>query len=406
MKSQKLERSRETFMERMATKDPKTIRGYGVAITNFENFCMEKYGNVDFASELKNYDADDTFDVLQSWINWNSKLAPSTTKTLFSRIKKYLYHRGVKLHQQDISEQLEFRTAIQEERYGLTVNDIQTILKSLRYKHKTQFMCQLSSLMRIGEMTQLRKKHLIADKQNIIVKIPASIAKLKKGRTTFFSKEASRLLRPMLREINDEDLVFGVKAETSVAQVLRRALDRTGLDMKYESSGDYMINTHSFRAYGITKLSRHDANFAKKIAGQKGYLDQYDRITDEEKLELYRKFEIDLIIDDTVKQKAKINQLESENLELERLQAQVSTFEDLEKKQDEKLNKALANQYNMMKEEMSNVIGKFYTDLAQKNQESYEKLPKSKTKFESDMTTEQAKIQHDKLVKKFKKSKK
>ena len=40
-------------MEKMITKDPKTIRSYGVAINNFENFCMEKYGKADFISELK-----------------------------------------------------------------------------------------------------------------------------------------------------------------------------------------------------------------------------------------------------------------------------------------------------------------------------------------------------------------
>lgn len=319
MKVQKLQRSRETFIERMATKDEKTIRSYGVAINNFENFCMEKYGNADFVSELKDYETEDIFEVLQSWINWNNKLAPSSTKVMFSRIKKYLYHRGIKLYQQDINEELEFRTLIQEERYGLTLDDIQTIVKPMRYKHRTQFICQLSSLMRIGEITQLRKKHLISDKQNIIVKIPATIAKLKKARTTFFSKEASRLLRPLLREIDDEDLVFGIKANTGVAQVLRRILIKTGLDMKYESSGDYMINTHSFRAYGITKLSRHDPNLAKKLAGQKGYLDQYDRINDDEKLELYQKYEIDLIVDNTAKLKADNEKLKQEKSEIQKV---------------------------------------------------------------------------------------
>jgi len=316
MRNQKLERSRSTFMEKMTPKDPKTLRSYNMAINNFENFCMEKYGKADFISELKEYDNDALFDFLQSWINWNDKLAPSTIRILFSRIKKYLYHRGIKLHQQDINEELEFRSQIQEERYGLALDDIQTITKNMKYRHKTQFICQLSSLMRIGELTQLRKKHLIADRQNIIVKIPATIAKLKKGRTTFFSKEASRLLRPLLRKINDDDLVFGIKSDVTVAQVLRRVLIKTGLDMKYESSGDYMINTHSFRAYGITKLSRHDPNFAKKIAGQRGYLDEYDRINDDEKLALYEKFENDLIIDDSEKQKAEIKKLESEKSEL------------------------------------------------------------------------------------------
>ena len=119
----------------------------------------------------------------------------------------------------------------------------------------------------------------------------------------------------LIEKIEDNDLVFGVKSETSVAQVLRRVLVKTGLDMKYESNDTYMINTHSFRAYGITKLSRHDPNFAKKIAGQKGYLDQYDRLNDDEKLAIYQKYESDLIIDNTEKQKVKIKELEVERAE-------------------------------------------------------------------------------------------
>ncbi len=319
MTIQKLERSRITFIERMKSKDPKTLRSYNLAINNFENFCMEKHGKADIMTELKDSDHDNLYDFLQSWINWNSRLAPSSIKIMFSSVKKYLYHRGIKLNQQDIHEELEFRKPIQEERYGLTLENIQTITKNMRYKHKTQFICQLSSLMRIGELTKLRKKHLIAENQNIKVKIPATIAKFKKGRTTFFSKEASHLLRPLLREINDDDLVFGIKAESNLAQVLRRILVKTGLDMKYESSDDFMINTHSFRAYGITKLSRHDQNFAKKLAGQKGYLDQYDRLTDNEKFDLYKKYEIDLIIDDSEKKQAEIIKLKDENTELEKM---------------------------------------------------------------------------------------
>jgi hypothetical protein len=60
---------------------------------------------------------------------------------------------------------------------------------------------------------------------------------------------------------------------------------RSGLDMK-NSKGNNEINTHSFRAFGITKLSRHDANYARRLAGQKGYLDTYDRFSLDDKLKL------------------------------------------------------------------------------------------------------------------------
>ena len=329
-------RSRETFMARNQTKDFKTLRGYNVAIDNFENYCMEKHGKADVILELKEFDKEQIYDFLQLWINWNDHRNPSTIKGYFSKIKKYLYHRGIGLHQQDINEELEFRSIIQEERYGLTLDDIQTIIKPMRYKHRTQFICQLSSLMRIGELTMLKKKHLVLDKQNIIVKIPSTIAKFKKGRTTFFSKEASKLLRPILRVKNDDDLVFGsndikTRAKLNSQTILRNALERTGRNMKYETSKRYMINTHSFRAYGITKLSRFDPNFAKKMAGQKGYLDQYDRMSDDEKLELYQKLEI-ILVEQNINIHKNIANLLSNHKEKLSICA---TITDIEKKNNE-----------------------------------------------------------------------
>ena len=321
-------------MEKISNKDQGTQDAYKTALNNLENFCMEKYGNIDYISKVKKFDTDSLFDFIQSWINWNNQRSPSTTINMFSRIKKYLYHRGIKLHPQDIKEELEFRSRIEEELYPLSVDNIQSIVSNMRYKHKTQFICQSSSLMRIGEIVQLRKKHLILEGQNIIIKIPATIAKFKKGRTTFFSKEASKLLRPMLRNLDDDDLIFGTNdnvkhSEINSEQILRRILEKSGLNMRYESNNRYMINTHSFRAFGITKISRHDPNFAKKIAGQKGYLLQYDRMDDDEKLELYEKYENDLIIDTIEKQKIEIQRLESEKSEIHDLKSEMKEIRDL-----------------------------------------------------------------------------
>jgi len=332
MTVQRLERTRSTFMDKISKKDPSTIAGYEQAINNFESFCAERHGKIDMIADLKEYHEDDVFLFLQSWINWNSTRSPRTIKNYFSRVKNYIHYRGIKLHPQDVKIELEFPTIPDDELYGLKLSDIQLIIGTLQYKHRVQFICQLSSLMRIGESVQLRKKHLIISGDNIIVKIPSSIAKFKKARTTFFSKEASRLLRPLLRKINDNDLVFGSCenkrfAELNSEQILRRTLVRVGLNKKYEN-GRYQINTHSLRAYGITKISRHDPNFAKKLAGQKGYLLQYDRMDDEEKLELYQKYEIDLIIDDTEKQKAEIKKLEKEKTELQEKSNRISELEN------------------------------------------------------------------------------
>ena len=316
-------RTKETYRSKISYQSKGSQSGVFLSIGNFENYCMQQYGKPNIVPDMLESTEIERFDTLQLWINYMNEtptertdkpLDPATVAMYFSRVKVYLHYMGIKLDTQDVKHELSFKRVSQEEKYGLTLDDINKILDGIYYPMKVQLTCQLSSLMRVGEIVQIRKKHLILDKENIIVKIPSEIAKLKKARTTFFSKEASDLLRPKLKTISANDLVFGssedgIYAEQNSGQILRRHLGRIGLDMK-NSKGNNEINTHSFRAYGITKLSRHDENFAKKIAGQKGYLLQYDRISDNEKLELYQQYEPELTIDQTKKDKIIIEELE------------------------------------------------------------------------------------------------
>ena len=330
--------------DKIETLSHATKESIKIVISNFENFSMEKYGKVAIIPDLKEAKEEQVFDVLQAWINWNKSKSPTTVKLYFSHLRKYLHYMGVKLNDQDVKQELTFKHKIDEELYGLTVSDIQLILAEMRYKTKVQYLCQLSGLMRIGEVIQLRKKNLVLGKKNIIVKIPPTITKFSKGRTTFFSKEASRMLIPLLKEMDDNDIVFGssdnpkftdIKNKdnsiSTTKQALRTAVKKADLEMTYESTGRYMINTHAFRSFGITKLSRHDPNFAKKLAGQKGYLLQYDRMTDEEKLNVYEKYESELTIDTTAKQKAEISQLKTDNDELQKLRDMIQDKDKVEK---------------------------------------------------------------------------
>lgn len=152
--------------------------------------------------------------------------------------------------------------------------------------------------------------------ERLMVKIPASITKKKRARTTFFSAEVTKRLAPMLNRIDDDDLVFGENTKLANILYLERILHKLGMDQKYDSTNRFKINTHSFRAFFITKISRHDQNLAKFFAEQKGYLLQYDRLTDEEKLQYYLKYEPDLMIYDQSKNEEKITSLKLEYNEL------------------------------------------------------------------------------------------
>lgn len=132
----KLVRTKATFMEKMSTRDPKTLEGYIHTLNNFENYCMDGTGKIDCIEELKELEETDLFDFLQSWINRNNGRAPATVKNYFSQVKKYLHYRGIKLHPQDIKEELDFKRKMQEDLYALSLEDIHTIFETLKYKNR------------------------------------------------------------------------------------------------------------------------------------------------------------------------------------------------------------------------------------------------------------------------------
>ena len=322
-----------SYYEKIQKHSLNSQKGTKNALNNFDLFCKEKHdqGIEEMIDDLVLVKKQETvFDILQNWINWN-KIAPSSLKTYFIRLNSFLHYKGIKLDSRDVKSELIFPKILEEELYPLQIDDISKILSAANYDKRGMYLAQISSGMRLGEIVQIRMKDLVLDSKRIMVKIPAKITKTKQARTTFLSTEAEKMIRHKLKKLDDDDLVWGnnpIPLNNEIAEItnLHRYLSKCGLDMKYDS-GQYKINTHSFRAFFITKMSRHDPNFAKKLAGQKGYLLQYDRMTDKEKLDKYLEFEKDLIIDPTERQKSRITELEKNQGEIQELRDQINTQE-------------------------------------------------------------------------------
>jgi len=330
---------KKTFDMKLDSLDEKTKRGYGISLKNFEKFYFIKHGEIDLIKDLKSKKRDQVFNELQAWVNWNGKnLTATTTKSYFSRIKNYLNFCGIEITSEQIKIKLNFPKNHKERFYAISLDDIDAILRNADYKHNAMFLCQLSSGMRIGELVQLRKNDLTYDNQRFIVDIPSRIAKNKKGRITFFSREASHYLKQLLKNLADNDLIFGTNenafhSEINEEQIFRRILIKTGLTKRYSISKRYQISTHSLRAFFITKVSRHDPNLAHFLSGQESkiYLAQYDRMTDKEMLNVYLKIEPDLIIKDRDK-----FALEDQKTEIQLLRQEVADMKKIFQKKGEK----------------------------------------------------------------------
>ena len=274
------------------------------------------------------------YDYLQARINAMQarKMSPISIDTYFNRIKQYLHYRGIRLHQTDIKQCLNFPRKQVEEMRPLELDTFRKMLKTCSAKREMLYLAQSSSGMRIGEMMQLRKKDIHTDMARLMVKIPAAFTKTGVARTTFFSAEAANTVSPRLKKIGDSDLVFGTSNNVigntgREARYISELQKKMGISDKYETNGRNVITTHSFRAFFITKISRSDPNLAKYFSGQKGYLLQYDRLTDAEKLSHYMGFEPLLLVSDKARDQERIRNLENENANVAELERKNREFE-------------------------------------------------------------------------------
>ncbi len=315
-------RTQESYFEKISTQAGGTQRGIKQTTNEFSSYCMEK-GIGDPISLMKKSE-ENCFDLLQGWINYNAKrqIAGSTIKHKFSQLRGFLHYMGIKITREDVRINLSFPKVFREELHPLQLEEIQKFLEHTNGKKKGLYLSLLSSGMRIGEAVQLRKKDFDLSKERIMIRIPAKMTKTRTGRTTFISKEAADFVRTKLRTLDDDDLVFGSSEIVENARMneivtLHRVLDKSGLNQKYEGVSRRKITFHSFRAYFFTKAARiQGEDYAHKLTGHGGYLLQYDRLSDDEKLDLYLKLEPDLLIYDQNRKAAEIKKLQKEKSDL------------------------------------------------------------------------------------------
>jgi len=369
LKLKEIKKTKQSFFEVKLSEYPKsTQNGYKYAINNFEAFTnsqLHESGDQvieDLLSLDENKQKDYTLDVLQKWVNWNSKKGTTkqTTRLYLSRLKIYLRNRGIKIVSDDIKDAFAKQLKpLKEEKYGLKLDDILKILDNARYHKKSLYLALLSSGMRINEAVQLRKEDLDFSFDRAMIKIPAKITKTKTGRTTFLSKEAYEYLKPILRKKTDEDLIWGTNEKSTTARsaeenAFRRYCEKLGFTKRYESK-TRKITLHSFRAFFFTKSARIDENFAHFILGHEPYMKIYDRLDDKEKFEIYKKVEPEILVFDTSKSEAKIKELEST------LRDKIKTLEENSQQMKERLDRIdreefLAREYSKMQDQMDKVI--------------------------------------------------
>lgn len=298
------QRSYDTFFDiKLKNRKPGTRKNYRLALLDFDRFCNKRLNKSleNLIPEFRQASTDDIIDTLQAWINDCSLQSNLNQRGRMAQINSYLYYRGVKIDSRDMKD-LEFENSEPEERRPVTDDELKKIIDSANPILKTLCFTLSSSGMAIGECCHLVKSDFDFTQKRIAIHIkPSYTKKNSRGRTVYVSSEAEKYLKPLLAKLDDNDLVFDTSPDIphtiiNLTVQFRRLIDRIGLDVKYES-GTRHKTLHALRAFFFTKaVQKHGLAYSHKMTGHRGYLEEYNRYTDEEKLKMYLELEPELFV--------------------------------------------------------------------------------------------------------------
>jgi len=308
-------------------------------ITDVDRFCEKQYSKKtdDVVIDLKK-DLDDTNDpglalkFLQDYIDWLDvdhpdvlikwnlhqkkgrplkKKIPLAIRNYVSRVRKFLKMcGGIRIDDGDYGDYLTFPADDNdEEPEPLRKAELRLIIDSATTpKRKAMYMFMKDTRARILETMRVKKKYIDLNTNPVTVTLPKSIVKGKKmKRVLYLTRETTPGIRQLLKDLDDEDLVFATNSNDMLARdneehVWNRLMRNLKFNEKYEN-GFLKKNLHSIGAFCITQIKEatKDADYAHGYGGHTQYLHQYIRLTDERKIELFRQAEPYLsIYDNTV----------------------------------------------------------------------------------------------------------
>ena len=356
-------KNQKSFEEKVIKLSIRTRQNIEASKNSFDRFCQSYYDGRtidDIFRELgtlKGKEQTEAIrDTLQNWIDWqyqNGSLT-SSVKQYVSKIARVFSHNNLKIHLTDFDEPLEYMPTVKEELHELTLDEIQKIFAVALPRRTGFYLALISTGARPGELLQVRKKDIDTSQKRIKIRIEAENVKTRSGRSIWLTREASRLLMVRLKDLKDNDLVWATNenpayAEKTEATMFNKYTSEAGFNQKYRSNGFRMITLYSFRSFFFGRASDvHREGYAHRMTGHGGYLPQYDRMSDEKRLDWFLKLEPELTINDEERQEIlikeqdnKIAELEQRNETIKDMQSQIDKLFEINHRQNEYLKREI-----------------------------------------------------------------
>lgn len=319
--------SYDGFFQSLSTLTEGTKEQYKAALTDFEKWSIDTEGkNLDqMMVELKKYNTKNQIKLLQNWIN-DSQSSGRTKRHRAGFVCKFLYYYDIDIDGRDFKT-LKFGKMGKSFKKPFTIEIIKQIYNNSSHRRQVLYLFLISTGCRISEAMALRRKDFEMSTKRIKVQIYQS--KNDETRLGYLTKEAGRMISPILNKLDPNDFVFATmedmkRAKNTEGQCFRRVTDQLGLGTDRRRSGIRHWTIHSFRSFLFTQYTKtHNGDLAHAYIGREQYLDSYLNMTEEEQLEQFIKVEPLLFI----------NEAQPETDQVIELREQLEQVK--EKKQDE-----------------------------------------------------------------------
>lgn len=316
----------EFFKKVFAKSGSEDSRGQAeAALINLDRYSLSEYKKTtgEILKDLKNEPSKALryLDRFNQWLTEEHEIDgkkvkprhPRTIKQYFSVCRRYMkLCGGVRINDDDVKEYITFPDleADEEEAEPFEPKELRLILDSTKeQRRKTMYMCKKDTGGRIKEMGQLQKQNFSFFGEYVEVTFPKAIVKGKhKTRRAFLTKETGQRVKLLLRELKDDDFVFKERDQTPIqfrdneGHIFRTLLRDLGFTEKYQHNDRYKKNLHSIRAFCSTQysLANNSEEAGHGYIGHKKYLEQYVRLSDEQKIERFRRAEAKLSLYDEI----------------------------------------------------------------------------------------------------------
>jgi integrase len=289
----------------------------------------------------KNFNNPDAYVFLNRYVQYliEKKLRRASIVSSFSTLRSWCSANGIMLHNEFVKQFVKFPKDVKEIRHPLTPEIIQRLIDNSPTIVKSVLLCLLSSGMRVSECLALKVEDINQDVNPIELRLRAQNTKTKEERIAYISSEAWMNVNNLIKNKGPDDYVFYDDKTRYPLESFEirfaRVRVKAELIQKYDS-GLYKVNIHAFRAYFHTQATKTlGGDTAHALLGHHAYLDQYFRLSNDEKSEMYHKLEPFLTVDNTQRQKAiiedkdkQLKEVEILKEEMKKMQAQIQRAND------------------------------------------------------------------------------